>query len=123
ISSRRTTERVTKSLSVKRKSSTSPWRHSMSSTKKTPEHSSPADDLPWEAEAAAAVAVALVPPRGQEIMERGHRKAIHICCNVRSNPRTRLSGRTLQEPHRVLRLAAHALHRGRHGDIGLPVCD
>ena len=52
-----TPHRVTKSLSVKKKSRTSAWRRSMSSTRKTPEHPGPTYSLLPE-EVADAVAAA-----------------------------------------------------------------
>jgi len=52
---RGTPRRVTKSLSVRRKSLTSAWRRSMSSTRRTPEHPKLAKNLPG-GEAAGAVA-------------------------------------------------------------------
>ena len=49
---------LTKSLSVRRKSLTSAWRRSMSSTRKTPEHPGPAYNLPEAAATAATAAEA-----------------------------------------------------------------
>ena len=54
---RRTPQQTTKSFSVKRKSLTSVWRRSMSSTMKTPEHCR-AYNLPGEAAEAAVAAEA-----------------------------------------------------------------
>ena len=53
---RGTPDRVTKSLSLRRKSLTSVWRRSMSSTMKTPEHFGRAYSLPGEAAEAAVAA-------------------------------------------------------------------
>ena len=57
---RKTPERVTTSLSVRRKSLTSAWRRSMSSTRKMPEYPGPTYNLPTgeAAEAAEAAAAA-----------------------------------------------------------------
>ena len=84
--------RVKKFFSARRRSPTSAWRHSTSLTRK-PRGFSPADNLPWEAEAAAAAVCAATTA----ITERGRRKATPICLIVRSNPRIRLGARTFQE--------------------------
>ena len=76
--------------------STSPWRHSTSSTKKTP-GSDHADDLPWEVEAAAVVA-SVARPR-PAITKHGRRVATQICRNVLSNLRIRRSARTFRRAH------------------------
>ena len=81
---------------MRRKSATSAWRHSMSLTKKTPEHCDRACDLPWPVRAAAAAA-----GRAPIITRRRFSGAMLIRRIIRSsqrtNPRTRLSASTFQK--------------------------
>jgi hypothetical protein len=66
ICRRRTPEWVTKSLSMRRRSLTSAWRRSMSSTRKTSEHPGPTCNLPEKAAKAATPAEAAEAARAAE---------------------------------------------------------
>ena len=73
-----TPQRVTKSLSMRRKFLTSVWRRSMSSTRKIPDHHRSSENQGWPPEAVAAVAVvASAVPTGRNLRNLQRQRRRH----------------------------------------------
>ncbi len=107
--------RATKPLSARRRSPRSAWRHSISSTKKTPEHSGPAHDLPLEAAAVAAAVRAAQAVRQGLFPERRRSGAISTRHIIRSPPRTNTRARGSAGKARKARdYALRRADRGAH---------